>query len=33
MILENKLNFLSAIVHYELSVNRNSHWMEGLPRI
>lgn len=33
MILENELNFLSAIVHYELSVNWNSHWMEELPCI
>lgn len=33
MILENKLNFLLAIVHYELSVNQNSLWMEGLPCI
>lgn len=31
MILENQLNFLSTIVHYEFFVNQNSHWMEGLP--
>ena len=31
VILENQLNFLSTIMHYEFFVNQNSHCMEGLP--